>query len=107
MKNSSGHISSVIERTYKEFPWGEELLNQADDSDGDNLVTSFTYYEDSNNPGSYSKLKSVENPDGSWEYYEYDSQGRIAAQYSSWLDLGISARGPMPVSQAITTIPQH
>nr|MDU9044388.1 RHS repeat-associated core domain-containing protein [Candidatus Electrothrix aestuarii] len=92
VKNGSGQISAVYERTYKKFPWGEELLSQADDPDGDNLVTTFTYYEDSNDSGSYSKLQSVENPDGSWEYYEYDSQGRITSQYSSWLDLDISQR---------------
>ena len=92
VKNDSNQISAVYERTYQEFPWGEEMLIQADDPDGDNLVTSFTYYEDSNEPGSYSKLKSVENPDGSWEFDEYDSEGRVSSRYSSLLDLDITQK---------------
>ena len=92
VRNDSDHISAVYERTYQEFPWGEELLIQADDPDGDNLVTSFTYYEDSNEPGSYSKLNLWKTQTVPGSIDEYDSEGRVSSRYSSLLDLDISQK---------------
>ena len=54
--------------------------------------TGYTYFEDDTDGDSYTKLQSVNYPDGGWEYYTYDSSGRIAARYRSLLDLTVDQR---------------
>lgn len=65
--------------TYETFAWGEEKV--AEVIDPDNLsggrVTSWTYFDDAINDGvNYGHLKLMTEPDGYWERYEYDAEGR-------------------------------
>lgn len=92
VRNGAGVLSSQVELQYREFSWGEELIEKAVDPNGANLVTLITYYEDPQAEGSYGKVQSVVNPDGSWTYYQYDTLGRITAGYSSWLDTDIGQK---------------
>ncbi|MFH2064493.1 MAG: hypothetical protein ABIK15_04775, partial [Pseudomonadota bacterium] len=86
LKDSNNNIASVVRNQYTTFPWGEELVQTVEDPDGSALTTTITYYEDENATGSYGRIASQTNPDGSWVRYTYDSQGRKTNETRSWLD---------------------
>ncbi|RJP83449.1 MAG: hypothetical protein C4522_00815, partial [Desulfobacteraceae bacterium] len=87
LKDSGNNIASVVRNQYTIFPWGEELVQTVEDPDGSALTTTITYYEDENATGSYGRIASQTNPDGSsWVRYTYDSQGRKTNETRSWLD---------------------
>jgi len=46
------------------------------DPDGAALKTEYAYYTNSSQAGKYGRLRTLKNPDGSWESYEYDTYGR-------------------------------
>jgi hypothetical protein len=56
---------------YRQYPWGWELTNVVSKPAGNGLTNSFTYYEDSNDPVSYRKLKDRWRPGGQWERWYY------------------------------------
>lgn len=75
--------------TYETFAWGEEKVAEA--IDPDNLsggrVTAWTYYDNVVSDGvNYSRLKSMTSPDGYWERYEYDAEGRTTKTVSPFGD---------------------
>lgn len=79
----NSEIVSDIEETYHEFEWGEELIQRVVDPGGAKLTTSTRYIEASDG---YSRIQSRKYPDGSWERYVYDNQGRITHTYRPYLD---------------------
>jgi len=95
IKDASNNIASIVETTYHEYSLGqetvEEIIKQIDDPDGAALTTTTTYYEDPNETGSYLKIRSRVNPDGSWARYEYDEHGRKTAEVRSWLDVSMDS----------------
>jgi YD repeat-containing protein len=64
---------------YQTFTWGEGLIDETLDPDGAALTTTYIYYSDGH-------LQQVVHPDGSWQYYQYDVQGRKTVMYSSFLN---------------------
>lgn len=61
-KEESGEVTKKI-KTFRAFPWGQEVVKVIEDPDGKALLTTFAYFEDKNGPH-YSQLKSVTRPDG-------------------------------------------
>ncbi len=62
----------------------------------DAATTTYTYHDTPNNVVKHGRLRSKENPDGSWEYCDYtDSLGSsvaIETKYRSWKDITIENR---------------
>ncbi len=85
---ATGLTSTKRRETRHMFAWGEEVIHTIDDPDGSALTTSYTYYDEPMESGSYGKQKWVIRPDGSWEKSEYESDGSIsgnlAAVYRPW-----------------------
>jgi RHS repeat-associated protein len=86
VKNSLQEVASKKSRTYHQFAWGEELIQEISDPDGDALTTTYTYYENPSEVGRFRMLKSVLNPDGSWEQYDYDNLGNQVLVLRPWKD---------------------
>jgi RHS repeat-associated protein len=89
--NSLGQTISKIARTYHVFPWGEELIKLVVDPDGAALTTVYSFYENSSEVGRFRRLKSVLNPDGSWEKYDYDTYGNQVLVLRPWKDQSLES----------------
>jgi RHS repeat-associated protein len=116
-------IYSHIIETYKQFEWGREKIKSVVDPGGANLITQWTYY-DTPDPidivpvdpaasiqhqqksGSYSHLKTLTNPDGSWAYYTYLSgygSGKVHKVHRPWKDVSISPTDATASNSHVTT----
>lgn len=94
----SGTIATLLsanKTVYRMFDWGEEVVQEINDPDGESRATSYTYYGDNdgvtNEDREFSMQKSVTYPDGSWVLYEYNSSGKIAKAYRPWKDAPATA----------------
>ena len=99
--DASANVIRKTQTNYKTFLWNaptsparqdqSEILTQIEDPDGEAWTTTYTYYDDSLNDGdNYGKRKSLENPDGSWEVYEYDAEGFVSKIIRPYKDSGLS-----------------
>lgn len=80
VKAPGGSDTYRRETTFETFAWGEEQISETLDplNPAGGRTTTWTYYTDDVADGdNYGKLKLMEQPDGYWERYEYDSDGRI------------------------------
>ncbi|MBI2441628.1 MAG: RHS repeat-associated core domain-containing protein [Lentisphaerae bacterium] len=92
VRDSAGQIASKTRTTFRNFDWGEAIIEQVEDPDGAALTTTRTYYDDDAiHPGQYGQLKQVNKPDGSWRRYDYDPEGREILEVSSWLNAPTNA----------------
>jgi len=83
-------------RTYQNFPWGEELTSEVDDPGNLAITTTYSYYNTTLGDGHYSKLSSVVHQStptqviGSWVQYDYYDDfarwGELAGVYTPWQD---------------------
>ncbi len=79
-------------KTKKEKFGGKGWLDtkQWEDPSGANRQTVWTYDDGTSDPDDLGLLRSVEYPDGSWEYiFMYDSSGSPLVRYLSWLDTSL------------------
>lgn len=65
------------QETYHSYPWGWELIQTSLPNGATPLITSYEYYDDINNPETYSangngQLKQIVYPDGYWEKHVYE-----------------------------------
>lgn len=89
-----GNSQVVTKRTekFQVFPWGEEKIQQVDDPDGAALTTTWSFYSNSSQDGvNYGRLKSVVQPHGYWEVYQYDQHGRNIKTVAQYLDAPIGS----------------
>jgi RHS repeat-associated protein len=91
VKDNTGQVASKLSRTYHTFPWAENVIQEVLDPDGVALKTVYSYYENASEVGRYSRLKSIVNPDGSWEKHDYDSAGNEVLVLRPWKDLTLEA----------------
>lgn len=69
--------------TRKFFSWGSPVVEKKKYIDAQNAITtSYTYYDDSTDAGSYKQKKMMSRSDGYWERFEYDSEGRLSKKIS-------------------------
>jgi len=61
----------VTKSVYTSFFHGEKLTEEIEDPGGQNLVTSYQYYNDAFNDAGFGKIKQMTYPDQSWVRYEY------------------------------------
>ncbi|MEM7395898.1 MAG: hypothetical protein AAF492_26490, partial [Verrucomicrobiota bacterium] len=109
MLNASSEVVSTTETTYRAYPWGEELHRVVQDPGGLGLTTTYSYHEDDQVAGSYTRKKEQVNPDGSWLRWTYDDEGRIQETLSPWLDTpaGSAAHLVRVTSNGYTAVDQN
>jgi RHS repeat-associated protein len=97
--DNNGHVSSVIARTYENFPWGQQLIQEVDDPNGKAYTTTYAYNNGSPTEGGYGQLASITYPDGNWVGYSYYNStndtlangtpiaqfGALQTEYHPWL----------------------
>jgi len=74
------------------FSFGRRLILEAEDPDGAALTTTWGYYDDPTDTGSYGQLKQIVNANGSWTRYYYDDQGRPAKSRKRLLGCACGSR---------------
>ena len=89
---------------YSEFDWGKAvtqrsvMLDPSGDPDDPNdaLITYFGYYD--SGVSTKGRLKWIDNHDGSWQYYTYETDGRVESVMSGWEDYGVNLASQTPSS---------
>ena len=76
---------------------GELTLTTTEGYGSATRSTVYTYYSSNAPAGSANRLQRVDYSNGGWDYYVYDSEGRIATNYSAFNN------NPPPTS--VTTVP--
>jgi RHS repeat-associated protein len=71
-----------VKRVYQRFNWGEGLTEETFSPNSNPQTTTYTY-NDSGNPRHGAPIQSVIHPDGSWQYYHYDTSGRPTRVFST------------------------
>jgi RHS repeat-associated protein len=86
--NDSGSLLDQTTTVYNVANFGTVVTSMTvSTGSGAPLVTQNTYYNNSATDGAaYGNLKQSINPDGSWDYYTYDSFGRLAQHLSPYLN---------------------
>ncbi len=91
VSDGAGKVARKAADVYQTFGWGLGMVTNVVDPDGAALKTVTTYYNTSSETGRYGKVATVVNPDGSWRKYDYDAQGRMTLELSSWKDATLGA----------------
>lgn len=87
IRDITNTIVSKTAKTYRAYPWGEELVGEVLDPSGAALTTTYEFYANTATDGTnYSHLKQRTNADSSWERYTYDSVGRTLKTIRPHLD---------------------
>lgn len=79
IRSGSGTLLSVTTKKHETFAWGEGLIEEVRGTGPSAWTNTHTY----NTNG---MMRQTTRGDGSWEIYEHDSQWRVVAVYSSWLN---------------------
>jgi len=71
--STNGAITSMLTRTYQQYSWGEGVVQEVRGAGADAKVTTTTYYDNLPSSGTFLPIQQVIHPDGTWEYYKYNS----------------------------------
>jgi len=83
--------------------WTTRVVDPGTSPDHANLTTTRVFYQNSTQTGKFKKLKSIKHPNGSWEWYNYDTEGRMVITVRSWLDIDLPTNAdPDPADSAWT-----
>ena len=86
IQDASGNTVSYRANLCREFPWGEEVVEERDGLAAPR-VTVHSFYDDAANDGDcYGRLRQTVSYDGSWTRYAYDAEGRVVREVTPWLD---------------------
>ena len=92
VRNVANAVVSKNVKTYKDFPWGRELIQLVVDPDGAALTTVRAFYDNSTTDGgAYGKLKSITTPRGGWATYQYDAEGKLTKTVEPFLDAAFNS----------------
>jgi YD repeat-containing protein len=92
VRNAADAVISKNVKTYKDFPWGRELVQLVVDPDAAALTTDRTFYDNATTDGgAYGKLKSEISPGGDWATYQYDADGRLTKTVEPFLDAAFNS----------------
>lgn len=70
LSQPGGAVATQMTRNYTLQAWGEVLGSETRGT-ANSLTTTYDYYTDATQPGSYTFLKSIVQPGGGWEAYGY------------------------------------
>ncbi|HKQ49721.1 MAG TPA: RHS repeat-associated core domain-containing protein [Phycisphaerae bacterium] len=103
VENPSGVVLYRVDETYA-APFGLEedegkvwvtrIIDPGAGPDNANLTTTRAFYTDPADLGRFKRVKSIQYQNGSWAWYDYDSNGRPTRIVSSWLDESFPASLP-------------
>jgi|GEM_PF-1881761 len=80
-----------------DFPFGQRTVRTIERPDSNHPRTTTKHYnEDPADLARYGLLRETVKGDGSWERFEYDSEGRVALHIAPWLDSPVGS----PASEA-------
>ncbi|OAI42305.1 hypothetical protein AYO41_04505 [Verrucomicrobia bacterium SCGC AG-212-E04] len=92
--------------TFHQFAWGDEKISEVLDPSGDNLVSTFSFYESESEsepePG-WGQVARASFPGGRWECYKYDNAGRRVATFRPYGDQPAPAAGTPPDGTGVTS----
>ena len=100
VKTVDGEVARKSSEVYQEFDFGERIVASTLDPDGQALRSSFTYFTDSANSGSYGRIATKNLADGSWNAYTYNANGWITKIISPWLNSAFNS--PAQESQELS-----
>ena len=100
VKTVDGEVARKSSEVYQEFDFGERIVASTLDPDGQALRSSFTYFTDSANSGSYGRIATENLADGSWNAYTYNANGWITKIISPWLNSAFNS--PAQESQELS-----
>ena len=81
-----------VEKTYQVINYARALVRQIDGTGTATNVTAYTINSSlSNNPP-----QRIDYPNGNWEYFEYDDNGRVTTKYSAYGNSAPPAMGSAP-----------
>ncbi len=71
-------VVSKVARTYRTYPWGQELIREVIDPDGAALTSTYEFYDTvSSTDPNYRRLRQRTAADGDWERFTYAANGRV------------------------------
>jgi RHS repeat-associated protein len=85
-------VSVTATRSVK-CAWAMAETERVADPEGLGLAAAWAYYADPSQAGRYTHVRSVKYPDGSWEAFDYDDQGRVTLRVTPWLGQPASPDG--------------
>lgn len=93
-----GLVQKKIE-IWKDFGVGPQLMQRIIDPDDVALTSTFSYYADG-------LIESVENADGSWSWFKYESPTGYWTQteINGWLDAAMPGTLPSPTASSVRSI---
>jgi hypothetical protein len=65
-------IVSRRTRVFRGFAWGQEIIKEVKEANGEMNMTTYTYYQNPAEKNKYRQVQTVIHPDGSWETFDYD-----------------------------------
>jgi hypothetical protein len=71
VEQKSGSCLCKRTRVYRGFAWGQEIVKETQESDGESRTTTYAYYTNPAEQDRYRHLQTITFPDGSWETYDY------------------------------------
>ena len=85
-RNASGGLDGASQQQSQSFVWGESVVSVVSGTDGDRMVTTHQYNQDTSHPETLGQLDSTVLPTGDWKKYGYDSMGRVIQEISPHKD---------------------
>lgn len=85
-----------------DYGWGLAERESVEDPSGACLTRTVEYYRDPSQTGSYTQPKIITYPDGAWESFDYDAQGRLTLRVTPWLGQPVSPSGKTAAQLAET-----
>ena len=93
IKDASDQVIYQETKYYRDLSdYGRVLIRQVVGPSGPALTTQWFYYDNALTDGTnYGRLKTVIQPSGFWQRYQYDSLGRLAQETSEFLNAATNA----------------
>ncbi len=91
VREASGAVVRQAKTVYDDLICGERVTQTIEDPTGVALTTTRTYYTNPADTVRFGQPASLQNPDGSWQVFDYDSQGRLSKVLASWKDVALTA----------------
>ena len=95
---SGGQV--IPPNTYSSINWSEGLIEERAGPDANPQITTYSYYEQGVSGRAETPLQQVIHPNGYWERYEYDTQGRRTKTVARF---GNAAPGAAESASRVTT----
>lgn len=100
IKTVDGQVARKNSDVYQKFDFGDRIVASTLDPDGLGLRSSYTYFTDRSNQGSYGRVATENLADGSWKAFSYNANGWETKIISPWLNSAFNS--PASESQEVS-----